>query len=1122
MSWGGILGGIAGGIIGFFVGGPMGAVYGFGLGAGLGMMVDPITPDMPTIGAPDPQSQAMSSTIGGVVPDLCGTAKITGHLLAYGKERNEEITETQEVQGGKGGGGGSQTQTYVVGHRYYMTWVLGICTGPVNTLYTVFKEEDVVWEGELNLADAVNGQETITLEGMGSCTFYFGTSDQVLNSTIEEIIPNPDYNTPYRNFCYAVMDDCYIGDYPRTPTLKFVITKIPEFDFSIYNSIQKYDCNPMHTSWYILTELIGIPSEWLHTIDFRNTALILREEYKGISILFNKQQEALTYIETINSHIDNVLLFESDGLLHPKLFRDNYVIDSIPSVNENFLLEQPTFNRASWSDTLNEIKVQYTELLAMRNREPRLVLSQAYAFGFQSYCGVGYWGSSYQSYYMHPVSFNMKAEKSMIGSMSNAQGTIFINDTGRLMGCGYNYHGGFGGGDNGAYPDDLIMNSYRPLAEYPKWISCSASNGCVAAIRDNGTLWVSGMNSHGQLGTGHNNVVTSWINIGSATSWKEVYFCGNTMFVLDTSGFIWCAGVNNSGIMGLGYDGGGRNTLGKWQDGLGNDMPSGFSKLGGTDTTACHFQGLGDPWVCGSNSFGQLMLGPITIDNPSVYLKPTKWLHNKGVVSMYDYAFGVNNIGFVNTTGQLWVSGRNLYGQLGNGSYGSGTEEEWGFRWSGVGYTQIAMGEFHIIGLKDDGTLWGTGYNGFGQLSFSDLSTYVTTPTQMNVQDKVIEDIACNANGTFIYVESNIAGYPIVCGLNSSNKFGFNGDIDFPYRIEENIYASVQCNVNNSMYLDFSDNLWVAGENTNGQLGLGHYNDQLSSHVQSGTSRWIIVKGSGGGFSVGLKLDGTPWTAGRVSLSGGTSPNNQSTFIPCVIKGTETVISDFCIALHVKEYKTFLITEYGQLFAAGYNSDGNLGLGEAFGSQGTYGFTQVGTDSNWAKVGGGYDHSFFIKEDGTAYCCGKNDYGQLGFGDYITRWEPTLIEGTWKRLTGTEHSSIGIKTDGTLWATGWNRYGQLGTGDYVDSSVWQQIGTDSDWAEISCGNNHIMLTKNNKSVWGLGNNNRNQCFQYWNSDDTANSGINYNKICNPIVIEDGATYKQISCGNQSSIGLRDD
>ena len=482
MSGGGILGAVVGGVIGFFIGGPMGAIYGAGMGFSLGSMLDPLTPDQPTPGVPDVGVTVMTSTVGDPVPLVLGTAKITGHLLCYGKERTVEITETQEVQGGKGGGG-SQTQTYVTGHKHYMTWVLGLCVGPVDTLYTIIKNEDIVWEGELQLADAVNGQETISIDGVGSCTFYFGTSDQVLNSTIGELLENEDYNTPYRNFCYAVMDDCYIGDYPRTPTFHFVVSKLPEFDFSTYNVIQKYDCNPAHAIWYILTELSGLPESWLDTSIFNNIAYKLQLEYKGISLLLVNQQTGLDYIQTISNHIDGFVYYGSDGKFHLKLIRDDYSISTLPDIEEDSIVDDITFQRKNWIDTVNELKVQYTELTTIRMKE--VSYSNLWYSGSNQAngsCSIG-GGRAFEFTYCGGPESSMK----WVEVHSYFQ-TVGITVDGSLWTWGKNDWG-----QCGQNSMDAACGVAKPTGtENYKWVKCGISYDATWAIRSDGSLWVCG------------------------------------------------------------------------------------------------------------------------------------------------------------------------------------------------------------------------------------------------------------------------------------------------------------------------------------------------------------------------------------------------------------------------------------------------------------------------------------------------------------------------------------------------------------------------------------------------------------------------------------------------------
>ena len=388
MSIGGLVGAVVGGVIGWFIGGPTGALYGAGLGFGLGMMIDPMTPDVPSPGVPLPvAAEVMSTTIGELLPDLVGTAKITGHLLCYGKERTHAIyTETG------GGKGANEPSIFISGYEYYMSWAVGIVVGPVDTLYAIYKGDVVVWEGELNIPTdpASCGQETIVLVGegppvqvdpdpgfldppnpleptelnMGSATFYFGTDNQIANSNVGEIIGDETLNSPYRHFCWCFFDDCYIGDFNRAPNMKFVLRKSPSIAFSEDNVIQTYDYNPIHAIWYILHDLAGLPETWFHYDDFVAAATVLKDERRGISCLFAQQQNTLAYLEAINNHIDGIIRYGSDGKFHPKLIRDDYTVDDLPLIDENVMLDDPILKRKSWIDTVNEIKVQYTEIIA--------------------------------------------------------------------------------------------------------------------------------------------------------------------------------------------------------------------------------------------------------------------------------------------------------------------------------------------------------------------------------------------------------------------------------------------------------------------------------------------------------------------------------------------------------------------------------------------------------------------------------------------------------------------------------------------------------------------------------------------------------------------------------------
>jgi len=356
MSTGQWIGAILGAVVGFLIGGWYGAVYGAIIGYTIGGYIDPVKPDVKQPGAPAPLGlQVMTNVIGNPIYDVLGTAKITGQLLFFGREYNVAVWYRP-----------SKGVRAISGYRYYASWALGICLGVVDCLYTIFRDQDPVWSGEL-LRPESGGEATIQIEGMGTMIFYFGTDDQVPNVNAGTLLPDSTLNTGHRNLCWAFFDACFINEYNRMPSMSFIVKKIPSLFDEGSKQIQTYDVNPAHALWFTLVQKAGLPEEWVYPADFLAVALTLFSEGRGISILFDTYQSTQNYLEAINSHVDCILRFGSDGKFHPKLIRNDYVLTGLPVIDESKLLEEPSFSRRSWIDTINEVKVQYSEILGERD-----------------------------------------------------------------------------------------------------------------------------------------------------------------------------------------------------------------------------------------------------------------------------------------------------------------------------------------------------------------------------------------------------------------------------------------------------------------------------------------------------------------------------------------------------------------------------------------------------------------------------------------------------------------------------------------------------------------------------------------------------------------------------------
>lgn len=120
--------------------------------------------------------------------------------------------------------------------------------------------------------------------------------------------------------------------------------------------------------------------------------------------------------------------------------------------------------------------------------------------------------------------------------------------------------------------------------------------------------------------------------------------------------------------------------------------------------------------------------------------------------------------------------------------------------------------------------------------------------------------------------------------------------------------------------------------------------------------------------------------------------------------------------------------------------------------------------------------TFAIKNDGTLWSWGQNTYGQRGIDKSSDRqgdWKPLQIgeDADWRlvRGSGSNHGACAVKESGTLWCWGDNRDAQVGNGGATgqeDAPV--QVGTDSDWMDVSLAVFSACGVKEDQTLWCWG------------------------------------------------------
>ena len=159
-------------------------------------------------------------------------------------------------------------------------------------------------------------------------------------------------------------------------------------------------------------------------------------------------------------------------------------------------------------------------------------------------------------------------------------------------------------------------------------------------------------------------------------------------------------------------------------------------------------------------------------------------------------------------------------------------------------------------------------------------------------------------------------------------------------------------------------------------------------------------------------------------------------------------------------------------------------------------------------------YSVAIKTDGTLWSWGYNGYGELGQNNRTQYWSPVQVgsDATWSKVTAGYWNPFAIKTDGTMWAWGHTHYGTLGTNDNVQRSSPTQIGSSTDWAKVNSAYLHTLALKTNGELWMWGNNNQGQ--NGLNEPDVWRSA--------PIQIGTATDWEEISTGHRGSSARKTD
>ena len=673
-----------------------------------------------------------------------------------------------------------------------------------------------------------------------------------------------------------------------------------------------------------------------------------------------------------------------------------------------------------------------------------------------------------------------------------------ITTTGKAVAWGQNDYGTFGAG-NTSTKETIVAYDVNDFK-----IACYGS----IVLKEDGKAYAAGKNSYGQLGIGNttNTSILTQISIDTNSKIKYIAPGGDTSAVMTSDGTVYETGYNYYGVLSNGTT----TNSSKFMPLLNNDGSSvtdGFiipEKIidSSTDFYPTIFSIIkkdGTVWTSGNNEYGQLgnetnvssnyltQTGTINAElnirneyiktgetlDISVLSEETFKVFIPDKTNQSDWTWTSSNEDVATVDDQGIVTGKEI-GYTTITGYNSKTETKakaivnvYRNKEGAITKPQIEVGPDYSVILKEDGTVWTTGRNNYGQLG-NGTTTNSNKPVQVKIDENTyLANIRKISATDTCVVALATNGEVYAWGRNNYRQLGQGDTTNCLYAKKvktedgtgyiQNI-IDVIANNSNTVYLDKNGGLYICGYSSNGIF----LEKTPSTKGVTYLGQKNAIKITGGYINVGLIT-----TTGKAVAWG---QNDYGTFGAGNTSTKETIVAydvnDFKIAC----YGSIVLKEDGKAYAAGKNSYGQLGIGN---TTNTSILTQISIDTNSKikYIAPGGDTSAVMTSDGTVYETGYNYYGVLSNGT-------TTNSSKFMPLLNNDGSSVTdgfiipekiidsstdfyptifsiIKKDGTVWTSGNNSYGQLGNSTNINSKYLTQTGTTN--VELNAKNEYIKI-----------------------------------------------------------------
>ncbi|MFZ9875033.1 MAG: MBG domain-containing protein, partial [Candidatus Methylacidiphilales bacterium] len=296
--------------------------------------------------------------------------------------------------------------------------------------------------------------------------------------------------------------------------------------------------------------------------------------------------------------------------------------------------------------------------------------------------------------------------------------------------------------------------------------------------------------------------------------------------------------------------------------------------------------------------------------------------------------------------------------------------------------------------------------------------------------------VAAGGNHSLVLTRAGGSTQVWAAGTNANGQLGLTNTGTDRFRPISGLPANITAlaaGAKHSLALAADGKLYAWGDNVSGQIGVNTNRTVIRAATLVSNLGAVTVKaiGAGAEHSLALGADGKVYSWGRPN--GGAL--GYAGINPVRVPQPVTALTKQVVQIAAGDRHSLFLTEEGEVYASGINSAGQLGLPASVVSASTPTKLTFPAGTVIRKLVTGLNRAHAIATDGKVFAWGYNRYGELGLGVATTVepfavFVPTEVPALFgsKEIAGGGFQTFALDASGTLLASGLNDGGQLGVG----------------------------------------------------------------------------------------------